>query len=225
MSILEEYLPFWKNLAEPEKSMLKKAERTAFYKKGKTLHSGTEDCLGLIIVKNGRLRIFISSGEGKEITLYRLLERDMCLFSAACIMNNIDFDVMVQAEEDTEISIIPPHAYKTLTDSSLPALKYTNELLSSRFSDVMQLIDQILNKRLDQRLSALLLEEAHFSGSDTIDLTHEQLAGHLGTAREVVTRMLKYLQNESCILVKRGSVEITDKKKLQSLAAAGCKNL
>ncbi len=218
MNNLENYLPFWKALSQEEKDRLSAGSASRRYAKGTVLQAGAEDCIGLVLVKKGRLRIFITSDEGKEITLYRLLERDLCLFSASCMMNNIQFDISVQAEEETEFILISPGVYKSLMDSSLPVARYTNELMSSRFSDVMWLMDQVLNKRLDSRLAALLIEESQLSDSKVITLTHEQLGSHLGTAREVVTRMLKYFQNEGVVKLKRGSIELTDTAALETIA-------
>jgi len=103
-------------------------------------------------------------------------------------------------------------------DSSFAVAHYTNELMASRFSDVMWLIDQVMNRRLDSRLAALLIEEEQLVGSNTLDITHEQLAKHLGSAREVVTRMLKYLHSEGLVELKRGRVNILDEQRLRKLA-------
>lgn len=216
MELLKDYFPFWNKLTPDEQSRLSAAAAVRYCPAGTILQAGTDDCIGLVLVTRGRLRVYISSEEGKEITLYRLLERDMCLFSASCMMNNIQFDISVQAEEDTDFIIISPGVYKELMDTSLPVARYTNELMSSRFSDVMWLMDQVLNKRLDSRLAALLLEEAELSGSNVLTLTHEQLGSHLGTAREVVTRMLKYFQSEGLVRLARGSIELIDIAGLES---------
>jgi len=216
--VLKNYLPFFKDLNAEQKDKLVNSSYTAFCTKGKSLRSRKDDCLGFVTVKSGRIRVYITSEEGKEITLYRLLERDMCLFSASCAMSNIQFDVMLEAEEDTEVVIISPCVYKELMDTSLPVAKYTNELLSARLSDVMWLMDRVLNQRLDSRLAAFLLEESNLRESDVITITQQQLANHLGTAREVITRMLKHLQKEGCIDIKRGTVLLKAKDKLDKIA-------
>ncbi len=216
--ILERYLPFFKSLTDKEKNKLVSASHVSLCAKGQTLRNKKEDCLGFVIVKSGRLRVYMTSAEGREITLYRLLEGDMCLFSASCAMSNIQFDVMLEVEEDSEVIIISPCVYKELMDSSLPVARYTGELLSSRLSEVMWLMDRVLNKRLDSRLASLLIEESDLRESMVIPLTQEQLANHLGTAREVVTRMLKNFQSEGMVLLKRGTVEITDRKTLYNIS-------
>ena len=159
------------------------------------------------------------SDEGKELTLYRLLERDICLFSASCMMRSIEFEVMVEAEADTEVIHLPAEVFRRVTEQSAPAANYVNELMATRFSDVMWLMDQVLSKKMDGRLAALLLEECELAGSDTLSVTHEQLARHLGSAREVVTRMLKYFQNEGLVHLTRGSIALLDRERLSALAA------
>ena len=185
---------------------------------GTLLHAGEEDCVGLIAVAEGLLRVYTVSEEGKEMTMYRLLERDVCLFSASCIFQDIRFDVMVSAAEDTTVYHIPAEIYRRLMETSLPVMEYTSRLMASRFSDVMWLMDQVMNKKLDSRLAAFLLEEAGRTGTDRLELTHEQIGGHLGSAREVVSRMLKHFQKEGLVQLGRGSITLSDEEGLTRLA-------
>lgn len=218
MELLEEYLPFWGQLTPTQKSILTSAVHERHFAKGTLLHSGAADCIGLLLVLRGQLRAYTVSEEGKELTLYRLLNRDLCLFSASCIMSSLQFDVMVSAEEDTTALHIPSDVYKHLMGESLPVANYTNQLMASRFSDVMWLMDQIQNKKLDSRLAALLLEERELRHDDELAMTHEQLSRHLGSVREVVTRMLKYFQSEGLVRLSRGSIRILDPDRLYRLA-------
>ena len=168
-------------------------------------------------MKSGQLRAYILSDEGREITLYRLFDMDMCLFSASCIMRSIQFEIIIEAEKDTELWIIPADVYKNIMNESAPAANYTNELMASRFSDVMWLIEQIMWKSLDKRVAAFLLEEAAIEGTYELKITHETIANHLGSHREVITRMLRYFQNEGMVRLSRGMVAVLDEKKLRAL--------
>ncbi|WP_312938618.1 Crp/Fnr family transcriptional regulator [Oscillibacter sp.] len=215
---LENYFPVWKELTEAEQALLAGAAVRRFASKGTLLHAGSADCVGLMIVRSGQLRAFILSDEGKEITLYRLFERDMCLFSASCIMKNIQFDIAVEAEKDAELWVIPSDVYKRLSDSSLAVANYTNQLMAARFSEVMWLVEQIMWKSFDKRLAEFLLAESTLDGSDVLRITHDKIAAHLGTAREVVTRMLRYFQSEGMVSLSRGAVELTDRERLLTLA-------
>ena len=187
-------------------------------KKGTVLHNGSADCTGLLLVCSGQLRAYILSEEGREITLYRLFEMDICLFSASCMMHSIQFDITIEAERDTDFWLIPTEVYKRMMETSAPLANYTNEIMASRFSEVMWLMEQIMWKSFDQRLAAFLLDEAGLEGSNQLKLTHEIIGNHLGSAREVVTRMLRYFQNEGMVKLSRGTVEILDPEKLSHLA-------
>ena len=216
----KEYLPFWKDLNEIQKLKLERSVSRRRAAKGTLLHSGSGDCVGLFLIMHGMLRAYLVSEEGREVTLYRLLERDICLFSASCMLSSIDFDIYVEAEQDTGFYHIPTEVYHSLMQDSLAVSQYTNELMASRFSDVMWLLDQVLYKKLDSRLAAFLLEESRLRGSSELRLTHEDIAQHLGSAREVVTRMLKYLSGEGLVSLSRGSVTVADAGRLSELAAA-----
>lgn len=218
--VLEEYFPFWNKLTEGQKRLLKENARAENVEKGRLIHGGADDCIGLLLVTAGQLRVFTISDEGRELTLYRLFERDICLFSGPCMVKNIQFDVTVEAEQDSLICLIPPKVYKNLMEESASVSNYTNELMASRFSDVMWLMDQVLNKKMDGRLAAFLLEEGRLNDTRELSITHEQIAHHLGTAREVVTRLLRLFQGDHLVKVTRGSVELLDEKGLEMLAEA-----
>lgn len=215
---LSAYFPFWDKLDADQQALLERSAVLRTAPKGMLLHNGSADCVGLFVVRTGQLRAYILSDEGKEITLYRLFERDICLFSASCMMQNIQFDILIEAERDTTLWIIPTDVYKQLMDSSITVSNYTNQLMASRFSEVMWLVEQILWKRFDRRLAAFLLEESALDESDVLPITHDRIAAHLGTAREVVTRMLRYFQSEGLVAVTRGEIRLVDRKGLQALA-------
>lgn len=215
---IENVFPIWNKLTENEKQMLKDSAVKRRVEKGKILHKSSGECLGLVIVEKGQLRAFVLSEGGKEITLFRLFELDFCLFTASCVFSGIQFDVSIEVEKDTEFWLIPPNVYRDLMEKSTAVANYTNELMASRFSEVMWLIEQVMFKSFDKRLAAFLLEESNIENSDRLEITHERIANHLGSAREVVTRMLKYFQNEGAVKLSRGAVEITDRKKLSEIA-------
>ena len=215
---LSSYFPFWDTLTPSQKQKLTYGAKRRRIKKGTVLHSSSQDCMGLLLISSGQLRPFLLSEEGREITLYRLLDGDICLFSASCILSGNPFPMAIEAEKDTEFWVLPPQLYKSLMEQSAKGANYINEILSSRFSEVMWLLEQILWKAMDKRLASFLLEESALEKSLTLHLTHEKIASHLGTAREVVTRMLRYFQAEGMVSLSRKAVEITDKASLEKLS-------
>ena len=210
------YLPFWNDLSTSEQDVLKDNCFEMKYPGGTPLTDG-DNCSGLMIIKQGKVRVYTLSDEGKEITLYRLYNYDLCLLSSSCIFNSITFDTMIDTEEETTIVWIPTKIYDNLMKTSISVSNYTNELMADRFSEVMWVLDQVLSKKMDQRIAAFLIEEADYQQSDHLELTHDKIARHLGTAREVISRLLRYFQKEEMIDVSRKSIDITDRKKLEAL--------
>ena len=214
------YFPIYEKLTSGEQALLTQHARLHTFEKDTMLHNGSNDCLGLVLIKSGQLRAFITSEEGREITIYRLFDHDMCLFSASCMMNSIQFDISVTAEKDTEAWIIPADLYKNLMEQSAALANYTNQLMATRFTDVMWLIEQVMWKSMDSRLAAFLIEESVLCNSIVLHMTHEKIANHMGTAREVITRMLKYFQSEGIVILTRGTIEILDLDRLDDIANA-----
>lgn len=209
--------PIWDKLTPTEQQLVSSSIVPKTLGKGAVLHDGSADCAGLVLIKSGQLRAYILSEDGQEITLYRLLDHDICLFSASCVMRSVQFEIMISAEKESEVFILPPYIFKRIMDESAPLANYINELMATRFSEVMWLIEQIMWKSVDKRLANFLLEESSLEDSDVLKLTHEAIANHLGTAREVVTRMLRYFQNEGYVKLTRGTVEITDRDGMEYL--------
>ena len=215
---LSQYFPIFDKLSPADQEALLQAASLRRVAPGTLVHRASDDCLGLLVVRSGQLRAYITSEEGREITLYRLFEHDICLFTASCIMSSIQFEIMIETEKETEFWIIPPLFYKNLKEHNAAVANYTNEIMSSRFTDVMWLMEQIMWKSFDKRLAGFLLEESTLENSLSLKITHERIAAHLGSAREVVTRMLKYFQSEGAVSLTRGTIQITNPKRLQELS-------
>ena len=215
---LSDYFPVWDKLTAQQQERIMTASEFRKVKAGTVLHNGGLDCLGLLLIRTGQLRAYILSEEGREITIHRLFEMDICLFSASCVMPNIQFDIVIQAEKDSSIYVIPPDVFKTVMDRSAPVANFVTDIMGSRFSEAMWRIEQIMWKSLDRRVAAFLLEESELEDTRLLKITHENIANHLGTHREVVTRMLRYFQGEGLVKLSRGSIELTDVDGLEELA-------
>ena len=212
-----EYFPVWDKLTEQQRQQVAGVVEHRTVKKGTHIHDSSAECLGLVMVHSGQLRAYILSEDGREITLGRLFEYDVSLLSASCVMPDMQMNVMIEAEKDTDFWSIPACMFKNLMEESLPVATYARSLISSNFSELMWLMEQIMWKSFDKRLAAFLLEEMNLEGDPVLKITHERIASHMGTAREVVTRMLRYFQSEGMVKLTRGTVEVTDEKKLAAL--------
>ena len=214
----QSYFPIWNKLTPAQQERILGSLMERKISKGTVIHNGSMDCTGLLLVKSGQLRAYILSDEGREITISRFFERDICVYSASCVMPNMQFDIFISAEKDSELFIIPACLYKNLMDESLPVAAYSMNLISSHFTDLVWLMEQVMWKKFDARLAAFLLEEIRVEGKSVLTITHDKIANHLGTAREVVTRMLRYFQSEGMVKLTRGAVEVVDEDALEMLA-------
>lgn len=208
---------FWEHLSGDEQALLCRHTRTAVFEKGTHLHSGSDDCLGLLLLKRGQLRTYILSEDGREVTLYRLFAGDVCILSASCVLSAITFDVYIDAEEETEVLITSSSFFHQIAEHNIHAQCFGYKLATDRFSEVMWAMQQILFMSFDRRLAIFLIDESAKTGGDVLHMTHEQIARYMGSAREVVSRMLKYFADEGLVELSRGTVRILDKKRLRSL--------
>lgn len=215
---VSEFFPVWNKLTENQRATIAGAAFERDFPKGGILHKGGTECTGLILVQSGQLRAYTMSPDGKEITLYRLFERDICLLSAACMMNGMQFAVTLTAEKDSSVIVIPADVYKSVMNQSAPLANFTNEVIAGRLTETMWLIEQIMWKSFDRRLAAFLVEEADIEGTAALKITHETIGNHLGSPREVVSRMLGYFASEGLVKLSRGTVQLVDEKRLRSLA-------
>ena len=213
----ETYFPFWSVLAEADKQLLCENTAEKHFARSQPVHDNM-GCTGLFIVRTGRSRLYMLSEDGKEITLYRLSPGDICMLSASCVLQSVTFDVYVDAEEASDCYHISAAAFGDVSNRYLEVKNYALETAVSRFSDVMWIMQQIVFMSMDKRLAIFLLEETQANGTDSVNMTHETIARHLGTAREVITRMLKHLAADGVIEVTRKGILIADKKKLRSIA-------
>lgn len=216
-SFYEQYFPFWQKISEEDRAYLCQNTAEEHFEKEQPVHNNM-GCSGLFIVRSGRLRIYMLSEDGKEITLYRLSQGELCMLAASCVLQSITFDVYVDAEMPTDCYRISASAFGEVSERYLEVKNYALEVAVKRFSDVMWVMQQIVFMSMDRRLAIFLFEEMQNNGSDTVTLTHEMISRHLGTAREVISRLLKHLASDGLIEVTRKSIIVKDKKKLRSIA-------
>ena len=217
--LFKKTFPFWDKISDRDRETFLRSSFDMTFPKGTNIHDGNE-CTGVILINRGSLRLYILSEDGKEITLYRLFAGDICILSASCVLDTITFDVFIDAEEDSECVVVGGCAFEDIA-RRLPEVKiFTLETALARFSDVMWVMQQILFMSMDKRLAIFLLDECSKTGSDTVRLTHEQIAKYMGSAREVVSRMLKYFAAEGFVSASRSEgIKILDKKRLRALTA------
>lgn len=216
-ALYEKILPFWQKLSDEDAELLCTNSFETSYRKNENIHGGNGKCTGAIVIKSGCARAYMLSEEGREITLYRLFPGDICMLSASCVLKSITFDVFIDAESESECYIINGKAFADVAKRNVYAENFALDMAVKRFSDVMWIMQQILFMSFDKRLAIFLLDEAEKNDGVTVRLTHEQIAKYIGSAREVVSRMLKYFSSEGMIKSDRSEIRITDKEKLRLL--------
>jgi len=215
LSFVRSHLEFYEKLNEHEKSMLDRAVTKTHFRKGASLRSKDSECLGVLLVHTGALRAYIQSEDGREVTLYRLESGELCILSASCILNSLNFDISIDSDQDSEVYKINLGVFDELIKKNVWVENFSYKSAVERFSDVMWAIEQVLFMRFDKRLAIFLLDESSKTGE--VEATHDAIAKYVGSAREVVSRMLKNFQTQGIVELARGSIRITDRDALKKL--------
>lgn len=215
MNKYEELFPFWEKLSDIEKDLIEQTTYTETYNKGMLMHRTEDSCKGLMTILSGQLRTYILSEEGREVTLFRVNAGEVCVLSASCLMDTITFDVLIEATEDTEVLVLPTTTLNHIVQQNPYIELFLYKSATEKFSDVMWTMQQILFLKIDQRVAQFLWDEMVQKNSMTLSITHDEIAKNIGSAREVVTKVLKYMVKENVLELKRGTITILDKEKLR----------
>ncbi len=218
-ALLAQRLPFWINLSAEEKKALVAHTRYAEFSTGDQVRNPSTPA-GVMLVLSGSLRAYMVSDEGKQITLFRVGEQESCVLAASCALSMITFDVFLDATSDTKLLIIDSSFFAHLIEKNVYVEAFTYRQTTQRFSEVMWVMEQVLFMSFDERLAVFLLDEVAHTQSNTLHLTHDEIAHHLGSAREVVSRMLKRFADEGLVKLSRGTISILNKQGLRALISS-----
>ena len=209
---------FWGNLSESEREELTQAAVVKRFEKGSIIHSCTGNCLGMFMILSGSVRTYLLSEEGREVTLFRQHDGECCVMAASCVIKEITFETTLAAETDCDLLIIRADVLARLKEKNVYVRCFVYELATERFSAVMWSMQQILFKGYDRRLAAFLVGEYDRTGKSEFNMTHEQIAQHTSSAREVAARMIKRFVSDGLVEAKRGSIKLIDIQSLRDLA-------
>ncbi len=218
VNFIKDCIPFYEQLNFDEQDQLKRSMTRQVLSKGGQLSEQNEHCNGLVVVETGRIRAFIMSADGKEISLFRLIAKDICILSASCLFNNLNFTIYLDVEKDSSIYLIPSNVFEEISHFNINVKEYMLEHMASRFSSAMWVMEQVVFGSLAKRVASFILEQTVLEGSQTICITHETIAKNIGSAREVVSRMLKHIESDRIISTSRGAIFVNDLEKLKMLA-------
>lgn len=215
--MLESVLPFWEVLTDNDKTHIIDTLQLHDFKKNDIIYHAGQGQIGLKLVVKGRVRVFISTPDGNEMTLYRLSERNVCVLSIACMMNIYQIDINVLAEQDSVLCMIPKDVYDDLLDKYKEVREFSNHILTERLGGIINIVSDLAFVKISKRLADNLIEHSKLNHSDTFSITHEELANDIGSAREVVSRTLKHFENLELVSLGRGKITIIDKTGLRQV--------
>jgi CRP/FNR family transcriptional regulator len=206
---LQGQLPYWEHLSDSEKSTLISNSKVVRFTAGQNVRGiGSEP--GVMLIQSGTLRSYLLSEDGKVITVHWPKAGDACAFSTAQINFNLDFELNIDAHEDSEVLIIPADVFMRVAKKNIYVANYINEMSAQCLSYVAMAMKNLLFISLSRRLADFLINAADESGSNEIYITHEQIAEAIGSAREVVSRALKRMEHEGSVELFRGGVRVID---------------
>ena len=222
MDIITEHLhalPFWDHLSHAEKELLRNNAYIRFFDKDSyILHSMAGEDIGLMMLVEGRIRAFLLSPDGREITLFSLHDQSICIFSALSLFNQITFRVFLASDCRSKVLVINMSIMEQLMRNNLYFRCFAYELIAERFSQVMNSVQWMLFHSLEQRLASFLVNEYDRNKKEHIHLTHDYIARYIGTSRERVTKTLKKLNDKKLIHKSKGCIELTNIDELRAMA-------
>lgn len=209
--------PFWNKLSEEEKRVARRGLTQHAYERGVYILGFSDACLGMVYLCRGSIRVYITSEEGREVTLFHISEGEFCVFSSACAIGGITLDVQMIAESEVELSAIHAGAVAKLMESNIHFRCFAYELAVARYSTVVWVMQQILFAHFDERMARFFLSVYEKTGDKTIPMTQEAMAQEVNSAREVVARMLRQFVSDGWIELKRGAVVLKNIEALKNL--------
>ena len=211
-SALYAKFPFYKQMSDAHKSILRDGVLKKQLAEGQIMMGDNDHCKGIPLVIKGQLRLFRISDRGREMTLYRITEGELCILAAVCALGNIKYNFSIEAEQDSLLANIQPDAFKDLLQKSEPFKTYVFNTLAEKLLQAIDTIEMVAFVSIEERILEYLSEHADDDG--VVKTTHEKMAIDLGSSREVISRQLKKMADKNMLMIKRGKIilKITCKK-------------
>jgi CRP/FNR family transcriptional regulator, anaerobic regulatory protein len=204
-------------LEESNKKLLLQYARIVEAPVGTIGYQEGDHCSGYVLRLKGRSRVYKMSASGREILLYRVGAGETCVITTTCLLGNSQYPASTIVEEEIQDVIVPDAIFQRLMIDSPVFRQYVMQNYGALISDLIVLLDEVAFQTLDARLAKCLLDV----GNNTIQRTHQQIADELGTAREVISRQLKRLEQKGWLSMGRGVIEIQQRGELLKLANSG----
>ena len=192
------------------------AERRAF-PKGTVIYEQGVPCPSIPFLISGTVRVYKVGESGREITLYRVEGGEVCVLASSCALSDKEgpLPAIAVAETDVEIMAVPSYQFRRIIQSHPALQQFINLVFAERMSEMMMVIEEVAFQRVDLRAADWLLKTTQPPARTNIAMTHAQVAVELGSAREVISRILKDFERRGFVQLARGQMEVTDRDALR----------
>lgn len=182
---------------------------------GSVLFDAHQPCKGFPLVLEGAVRVYRAAPNGREILLYRVEPGDGCILSSGCLLGETDHTATAVAESEVTLLNLPPDVFQRLIREHEPFRRFVFGLFGTRLAEIMNLVEEVAFRKLDQRLAQMLIRRG-----PVIEGTHQALADELGSVREIVSRLLRSFEVQGWVSLGRERIAVRDAKALSNLARA-----
>jgi CRP/FNR family transcriptional regulator len=210
--LLQQY-PMLRELPAADQAALQASASVMHLPAGTIVFDEDQPCQGFPMLLSGSIHVIKTAANGRELQLYSVNPGESCILTSSCLLGHAKYKARGVAKLDTELVVLPPSAFKKLISVHEPFRNYIFSLFSERLTDLMQLVFAVAFQKLDQRLAILLINKP-----DPIHATHQALADELGSAREIISRLLKSFAEQGWIKLGREQIDITDATALKKFA-------
>jgi CRP/FNR family transcriptional regulator len=210
--LLQQY-PMLRELSAAERQELFESATVVHLPEGTVLFDESQPCQGFPLLLSGNIRVIKAAPNGRELQLYRVIPGESCILTSSCLLGNTRYHARGIAEQDLEMVLLPAATFHSLIEKQDSFRGYVFHLFSDRLTDLMQLVSAVAFQKLDQRLANLLINK-----NNPIHTTHQALADELGSAREIVSRLLKGFAEQGWVKLGREQIDVTDATALKKFA-------
>ncbi len=202
--------------------LLERSCQPLHFKHRQPLLAAGDQCNALLLVERGAIRVTKCAQSGREILLYRVAPGESCVLGTTCLLRQADYPAEALAQAGTDALAVPAETFRRLHELEPALRRFVLDLYALRLEELMLLVEAVAFRRMDERLADLLLRRGRVDASSfrPVEMTHEALATELGTAREVVSRLLTQFADDGSIALERGRVRIINPAALERSANA-----
>ena len=210
--LLQQY-PMLRELSAADQAELLAAASVMHLPAGTVVFDENQPCQGFPLLLSGSIRVIKAAPNGRELQLYQVMPGESCILTSSCLLGHTRYHARGIAEQGLEMVLLPATTFQILIGTQEAFRSYVFHLFSDRLTDLMQLVSAVAFQKLDQRLANLLVNK-----TNPIHATHQALADELGSAREIVSRLLKGFADQGWVKLGREQIDIIDAAALKKFA-------